>query len=104
MSSVFLRPLAAAVIRRCRRVVEAGVPPASEGGIMPPGATHRVFHVLAELLMSLPERALVPPGGTPRLTGRQDACRYGEIAGWKAPGFPVNSKSVTRRSGIDEAL
>ena len=49
--------------------VAAGVPPAVEGGILPPGTG-------SQIQSRLQFRTPVPPGETPRLYGRRDARRY----------------------------
>ena len=46
-------------------VVAAGVPPAVEGGILPPGMSAGISHQLTKMPAASCSRALYPPGGTP---------------------------------------
>ncbi|HEY4983461.1 MAG TPA: hypothetical protein VIJ24_00195 [Verrucomicrobiae bacterium] len=55
--------------RRVQRAVASGILPDVEGGVPPPGA-------LRDFLKPVEESEFFPPGGTPGLHGRRDACRH----------------------------
>jgi hypothetical protein len=57
--------------------VAAGVPPAVEGGILPPGKTARIGNSPTNIPQYSPRARFFPPGWKPRLHGRPEARRYG---------------------------
>jgi hypothetical protein len=61
--------------RRCSGVA-AGILPAVEGGILPPGLVVRIYEIGGLFLCVLIDVRVLPPGGDARLYGRRDACRY----------------------------
>jgi hypothetical protein len=64
----------------------AGILPAVEGGILPPGPKLEVFDLM-------PTRAAIPPGKMPGSTAGRDACLYG-AGRWECLDTPIRLGTV----------